>query len=317
MEQNVTLLEKYFPKSFDDLKLPTKIKNEILSLIKTKGYRILFHSSPGTGKTTTARLMCTADDDKHELMYLSGSNNFNIETMRAKIMPFSSGFSVLGKQKTIIIDEAENIRNDLQDSFKIILDQCKQVNFIFITNEIEKINTAVRSRTTSIDYNFINDSLEEQKKNFISFTLDVCKKENIKYEGPAIKILLKMFFPDFRHLLIILESIKSSNLDLTLENVKKFTETGKSNIELYNLIETPSINGKELYSELTKFKGKERECFESLGEPFFVYLNDKELYDRTLESAIIVSKYSDSFILSINKFVTLMSCIIELKSLFR
>ena len=72
-----------------------------------------------------------------------------------------------------------------------------------------------------------------------------------------------------------------------------------------------------MYEELTKFKGKERECFLSLGEPFFNYLNNKNLFDKTLESAIIVSKYSDSFVQSINKFVTLMSCVIELKALFR
>jgi hypothetical protein len=52
-------------------------------------------------------------------------------------MSFASGMSVMQKQKTVIIDEAENIRNNLFDAFKIILDKCVNVNFIFITNEIE------------------------------------------------------------------------------------------------------------------------------------------------------------------------------------
>ena len=55
----------------------------------------------------------------------------------------------------------------------------------------------------------------------------------------------------------------------------------------------------------------------SLGEPFFQYLNNKNQYEKTLESALVVSKYSNMYVTSINKFLTLMSCIIELKSLFR
>ena len=78
-----------------------------------------------------------------------------------------------------------------------------------------------------------------------------------------------------------------------------------------------SINGKRLYEELSKRKGKERECFISLGEPFFEYLNDQDKYDKTLQVAVIVSKYSDMFVSSINKFVTFLGCINELRSLFR
>jgi len=315
MEQQITLLEKYFPKDFEHLLLPSRIKNTILATQQKIGYRLLMYSSPGTGKTTTSRLLCSGGD--YEAMYLSGSNNFNVDLMRTKVMPFSSGFSVLGKKKVLIIDEAENIKNDLQDSFKIILDQCTSVNYIFITNEVEKINPAIRSRCTNLDYDFSGADLDEQKQNYVNFILEVCKKESIKYDKDGIRALFRLTFPDFRTLLIKLQLIVDIKEPITLENVKKFAESGKQNLELYNIVETPSINGKEFYTEMTKFKGKERDCFLSLGEPFFLYLNEKELFERTLETAIIVSKYSDSFVNSINKFVTLMSCIVELKSLFR
>ena len=129
--------------------------------------------------------------------------------------------------------------------------------------------------------------------------------------------MFNLNFPDFRHLLINLQQIQDANENVTFENVSKFSESGKQIIELYEIVENPAINGKDLYSELTKFKGKEKECFLSLGEPFFTYLNKKNLFDKTLSVAIIVSKYSDSYVISINKFVTLMACIIELKSLFK
>ena len=316
MEQKqITLLEKYFPKTWDDLILPTRVKKILLENRNKIGYRLLLHSSPGTGKTTTSRLICQGNDN--EIMYLSGSNDFNIETFRSKVMSFAGGISVLQKQKTIIIDESENIRDNIQDAFKIVLDKCVKVNFIFITNEVEKINDAIRSRCTNIEYDFGNEDLIEQKQNFISFAIKICKDENIKYDNKGLKTLFNLNFPDFRHLLINLQQIQDVNESVTFENVKKFSESGKQIIELYDIVENPAINGKDLYGELTKFKGKEKECFLSLGEPFFEYLNKKNLFDKTLNVAIIVSKYSDSYINSINKFVTLMACIIELKSLFR
>lgn len=314
-ERKSILLEKYFPQTWEDLLLPSRIIQILDENRKKKGYRLLLHSSPGTGKTTTARLICAGSD--YERMYLSGSNDFNIETLRSKVMGFASGMSVMRKEKVIIIDEFENVRDNLQDAFKIILDQCVNVNFIFITNEVEKINEAIKSRCTSLEYDFSGQDLEEQKSNYITFILKVCREQDIAFEKPGIKALFNLNFPDFRHVLVNLQQIQDADEAVTLENVKKFSETGKRMLDLYDIIENPAITGKELYGELTKFKGKERECFMSLGEPFFEYLNEKNLHDKTLEVAMIVSKYSDSFVISINKFVSLMACIVELKSMFR
>jgi replication factor C subunit 3/5 len=316
MEDNKTLMEKYFPKSWDDVKLPTRIKTLLTTMQNQSGYRLLLHSSPGTGKTTTARIM-VSDTSKYEVMYLSGSNDFKIDTMRQKVMQFSSGFSVSGKNKVIIIDECENIRNDLQDSFKIILDQCKTVSFIFITNEIEKVNTAVRSRCTCLEYDFSGVDLEEQQQNFIKFAVQICKEEGIEYDAKGIKQLYIRLFPDFRHLIVSLQQMKDTNNAVTFDNVKKLSDNGKQMIDLYTMITDVTITGRKLYEDCSKLKGKERECFISLGEPFFEYLNDQEKYDKTLQVAVIVAKYSEMFVTSINKFVTFMGCITELKSIFR
>ena len=152
-----TLIEKYVPKTFDELKLPNRIESVINNSINRKGYRLLLFGTQGTGKTTTARLM-NADKSKFEVLYLSGSNDFNIDTMRTQIYPFCSQHSITGKQKTLIIDECENISNKIQDAFKVILDSSKNVNFIFITNEIEKIIEPIQSRFTKLEYNFSESS---------------------------------------------------------------------------------------------------------------------------------------------------------------
>lgn len=314
--ENQLLLEKYFPKTWEDIKLPEKIKNVLTKMQEQKGYRLMMYSSAGTGKTTTARLM-VSDTSKFETMYLSGSNDFNIETLRQKVMQFSTGFSVTGKHKVVIIDECENIRDNIQDAFKIILDQCKSVSFIFITNEIEKVNPAIRSRCTQLEYNFTGVDLEEQRTNFIKYAVEICNNEGIEYDNKGIKELYIKLFPDFRHLIVSLQQIIDSEQKVTYETIKALTDNGKQNKELYDLILDNTLSQKDLYEKISKFKGKERDCLISLGEPFFEFLNEQEKFDKTLQVAVIVAKYSEMFVTSINKFVTLLSCIVELKSLFK
>lgn len=310
------LLEKYFPKKWEDIKLPVRVYNLLTEMQQTVGYRLLMYSSPGTGKTSSARLM-VSDMEKFETLYLSGSNDFKIDVLRGKVMQFASGFSVLGKHKVCIIDECENIRNDLQDAFKIILDQCKNVSFIFITNEIEKVNTALRSRCTQIDYNFAGLDLKEQQTNYIKYTIDICKSENIKYDNQGIKALYTRLYPDFRHLIVSLQQIIDSKQSVTEETIKDMNANGKQNLELYKFITDLSLTPRMFYEEATKLKGSERECLQSLGEPFFEWLNGQDKHEKTLQAAVIVSKYSEAYVASINKFVTFLSCLVELKTLFR
>lgn len=314
-KRKITLLEKYFPKTLEEVQLPASIKLELQKKTEQVGYRLLFYSTPGTGKTSTARVL--ASGSNKEVMYLSGSNDFNVEVYRNKILPFASGFSVLNKQKFIIIDEAENIRDNLQDAFKIVLDQCTKVNFIFITNEVEKMNGAILSRCAKFDYNFVGDNLIEQKKNYLFFIKNICEKEKIKYETSGLSTIMKTTFPDFRNTLVQLEQIQDTGLSLTEDNINRFSDVGKQMIDLYDLVENPAIGGKEFYTEISKFKGKEKDCLLSLGEPFFIYLNNKNLHDKTIDVALILSRYYDQFLNSMNKFVTFTACVVEIKTLFR
>jgi len=150
---------------------------------------------------------------------------------------------------------------------------------------------------------------------------EILSERGITYDknihGRACAVIRKNNFPDFRHTLVVLQSIIDSEQDITEETVAKTVTTGKTLIELYQLIENPKIAPDALYAEICKYKGSEKDALMALGEPFFKYLNDKQQYDKTIKAATIVSKYCDSYIVSINKFVTFMSCVNELRTLFR
>lgn len=313
--EKVRLIEKYSPNSLEEMKLPKRIYTLVDSKRNTKGYRLLLYGTCGIGKSTTARII-TKNDDR---MYLSGSNNFNIELLRTKIEPFCSSFSINGKQKTLIVDECENMSNQVQDAFKMILDQSKNVNFIFITNEVEKLIDPFRSRCTNIEYNFKGEELEEQKKNYVTFLHHICVSEGLEFDKAGLSEIYKVNFPDFRHAIDNIQQLIDQNQSVTGEHVKFLVETGNENRELYEIIDGTAgfRDSKSFYQELSKFKGREKDCFNSLGEPFFRYLNNQQKYDEVLSAATIVANYSNQLANSLSKFTTFLACCSELRTIFR
>ena len=313
----MTLLEKYAPKDWETIILPEKVKSSLTNIIQQKGYRVLFYGSPGNGKSSSAKIMSMKDN----VLYLSGSNDFNVETLRQKVMPFATGMAIKGTTKTVIIDEFENIRDNVQDAFKIILDKCKNTNFIFCTNEVEKVNSALRSRCTQFDYDFVSSNLEEHKKNYIKWLIniikDIAKEYNVKFTKEGINLLVKNNFPDFRHTLVTLQQVIDSGSDINEEAIASCSDNTKQIVELYQLVMDNSLTGEKFYQEACKYKSRERECLMALGEPFFKYLNDSGQWENVIPAAIIVAKYCDNYTMSINKFVSFVSCISELKTLFR
>lgn len=313
--EKARLIEKYSPNSLEEMKLPKRIHTLVDSKRNTKGYRLLLYGTCGIGKSTTARII-TKNDDR---MYLSGSNNFNIELLRTKIEPFCSSFSINGKQKTLIVDECENMSNQVQDAFKMILDQSKNVNFIFITNEVEKLIDPFRSRCTNIEYNFKGEELEEQKKNYVTFLHHICVEEGIEFDKAGLSEIYKVNFPDFRHAIDNIQQLIDQKQSVTGEHVKFLVETGNENRELYEILDGTAgfRDSKSFYQELSKFKGREKDCFTSLGEPFFRYLNNQQKYDEVLSAATIVANYSNQLANSLSKFTTFLACCAELRTIFR
>ncbi len=304
---------KYQIKNFDDLKLPKRIKT-IIESDKNKIFRFLFYGSAGLGKTTLAKIL----SKNHEVLYLSGSNDFSVNTLRQKVYPFCNGFSTTGKPKIVVIDECERIQTKTQDAFKIILDSSiKTTKFIFITNNVTKIIEPVKSRLTAINFNYTGAELTEQQGYYMQYIVDICRKEGIKFDKEGMMEFFKRNFPDFRKSLTLLETFKNTDKSISVQTLIESQEiVGKQNQEIYDLIENPkNYDAKSVYSIVGKYRNNEEEVLQSLCEPFFAYLNNKNKFEKTLSVALIMNKYTSEYNLTINKFALLLSCIQELRKL--
>lgn len=313
-----TLFDKYSPKTIDDIKLPKRIRELIDSKLNTVGFRLLFYGTAGLGKSTTAKIITKMMN--YSPLYMSGSNNVNIEVMRSQITPFCSNYSIDGKGKIFILDECENISGVTFDSMKMLSDQAKKTNIILITNKFEKIPDPIRSRFVCVDFNFQGTEMVEQKRNYAQLLVDICKNEGIKYDPEGLQQIIKKLFPDFRKLLNFLQRLIDEKLDATAATIKSLESvSGQQNTELYKILDgsAGAVSMQDFYQSLTKFKGQEEQCVMSLGEDFFNYLNAQGKYDKTLKAAVIVANYSNQLNNSLSKFVTFLACCAELQSLLR
>jgi len=310
---NEKLIVKYGVKTIDDMQLPTRI----MDLVNAKSesvYRFLFYSTPGTGKTTLAKMLTKGMN----ILYLSGSNDFDVNTMRTKVYPFCQKHSIDNKPKVCIIDECDNINKKIQESFKILTDSTiKSVRFIFITNNIDKIDTAVFSRFTKINFNFTANELTEQQGNYVKFAVDICKAENIGFDKDGMMEMYKKFFPDFRQMIDTLENFKLTNQKITASTIRQSDiVAGIQIVEIYDLIMKPKdYDPKSVYTLLSKYKNQEIDVLNSLCNPFFTYLNNLGKYSTTLEVAEIMNKYCVEYSQTMNKFALLISCINELRKI--
>lgn len=312
-KQQPLLIQKYAPATFEELKLPQRLQDILNQNIDRVGYNLLLFGTPGTGKTTTARLLTKG----HETMYLSGSNDFLTSTMREQVYPFISSKSATGRQKTLVIDEFENISKKLQESFKIITDKSPHINFIFITNEVQEIIPALYSRCTKIEYNFSLDELNKQRENYIRFIAIVLSNEKMQYTNDGVAELYKIHFPDFRVVLVAIQTLMDANVPLIDKNAVSGLElVGIQDIELYKIIDSVH-DSKQFYEKIVEYKGKEKNSLLALSEPYFKYLNDKGLFDKTLKAGEIVAKWSNIYVTTFNKFTTFFACVTELKSMFK
>lgn len=317
METEKMLSQIYAPKDLESTKLPKRVidllESNMNKIGKVKGYRmrLLLHGTKGTGKTTIARIITKTK--KLEPLYTSGSNDFNLDKMRELVYPFCNTFAtVVGGEKVLIIDEFERIKPAIQDAFKILLDQTK-VHCIFITNHIDDIIPEVAdSRMTKVDFNFKGNESAEQQQHYALHFAKIIKEQKIQADGTGLQQLVKLCFPDFRKGIDMLQQFVDTKQPLNAQNMQFLTDgDGVSNVELYEILTI--IDDGQFFTKASEYKGREEQTFQSLCNPFFLWLNSKGQYKKTILSAVVVGKWGNKFGQSPNKWVPLLACLSELR----
>lgn len=240
--ENFVWSEKYRPQTVAECILPQSIKNVIVSMIKNEDVtHILMSGSAGCGKTTLARAI--VNDYGGEYLFINASLENGIDTIRTKVMQYSSTVSLEGKQKFLIMDEFDGISRQSQEALRGIIEEFKNVRFFFTCNFKNRIIDAIISRTVEINFTIPSDEKSKLQSQFFKRIVEILKKENVEFDPKAVAELIQKSYPDNRKILnelqryasggkidagVLIDQSKSHFKDLlkTLKE-KNFTEMRK------------------------------------------------------------------------------------------
>lgn len=242
MLDNMVWCERYRPSKVADCILPSETKKQVMDMIDSGNVpHLLFAGTAGTGKTTLARAIVNEMDG--ELLFINSSLENGIDTIRTKVMQYSSTVSLEGKPKFLLMDEFDGLSRTAMESLRGIIEEFKNVRFFFTCNFKNRIIDAILSRTVEI--NFVVPQTEKSKlqSQFFKRIVEILKKENVEFDPKAVAELIQKSYPDNRKILnelqryasggridagVLVDQSKSNFKDLIkILKEKNFTEMRK------------------------------------------------------------------------------------------
>jgi len=222
-KNNLPWIEKYRPKTFDDIILDESIKNKLInSMDNSMLTNLIITGTSGTGKTSTtlclARLLFGNKYNEY-ILELNASDNRGLEIINNSVIHFCKKKINVGfedKKKMVIFDEADNLTSKAQNVLANMMEEFKRTTiFCFTCNDSSKLIESIQTRCLLLNYRPINNNMIKQR------LLHICAIENVNYDDLGLNALTFISNGDIRQAINNLEAIYNSYDMVTEENIYK------------------------------------------------------------------------------------------------
>lgn len=228
-------VEQFRPQRIDDAILPTEFKAFFKSIVESGEIPnlLLESSTPGSGKTSIAKAICT--ELNADYIYINISSEGGIDTLRSTIKQFASTKSFTRKPKIVIMDEADGASPTLQKALRGFIEEFHAAcRFILTCNYVSQIIPALREgRMMEFNFNMKDAQyVEEMKPKIKKRLIQILKFKNVEYEEEAIDGLVEKNYPNMRKMICILQ--KASSLNGKIDS--RISKMSDIDDELFDLI---------------------------------------------------------------------------------
>jgi DNA polymerase III delta prime subunit len=202
--------EKYRPMNINSIIMDKNMKKILTNIINTGSMpHLLFHGSPGTGKTSTILAIAKeiyGENYRSMVLELNASDNRNINVVRDIIKEFASTSNLfMTGYKIIILDEVDFMTYDAQFCLRRIIElYSRNVRFCFICNYIHRIIPAIQSRCVRFRFKRI------PRMDLVRRLEEICLEEKINLKRVEIEKLIELSNYDMRKILNYLQSYKNN-----------------------------------------------------------------------------------------------------------
>ena len=300
-------VEKFRPSTIDELIVDEDIKSIVKDFAKAEQIpNLLFVGSPGTGKTSLAKIL-VHDVLKCNYLYLNASDENGIDTIRTKVSNFSQTKSFDGKVKVVILDEADGITAQGQQALRNLMESYSgYTRFILTANFKHKIITPLQSRCQSLN---LKPSLEQAVKRCYY----ILKQENVNLEEDQKKKfveLIKNHFPDLRK---TINELQKNVVDGKL--VIKYTTIDNEFIKtIFDYIKTKKIldGRKYIIQNENVFQNDYQSLLKQMLEHVYTVEGIDEFKKKQMIAIIANHLYQSVFV--IDQEINAFSCWIQLEN---
>lgn len=227
---NSVWVEKYRPHNLSDLVISEKNRNILQGLINKKVIpnMTICSSEPGIGKTSIAKMLAEMFCEKEDILFINGSLNRNIDTIRNEMTDFMMRPSE--RNKFIILDEADGMSGLAQQALRNFIEEYSEFStFILTCNNVTKIIEPILSRCAKFDLTIDDSTRQEIAVQMLNRCISILRNELIEFEEVAIKKLIKEHFPDMRLIISMLQRLSSQgginsdnlNIQTSIKNVNE------------------------------------------------------------------------------------------------
>lgn len=295
-------VEKYRPHKLGDLILDDK-SLRVVKQFKGEIPNLLFVGSPGTGKTTLARILVN-DVLNCNYLYINASDESGIDVIRHNITNFAQTKSFDGGIKVVILDEADGLTSQAQAALRNTMETyAKYCRFILTANYKHKIIPALQSRCQSLDLKPVIDQAVKRCYNIL-------QQENINISDEQKKkfvMLVKRYFPDLRK---TINELQKSVIDgeLCIDSNGSDSELLQ---KIFEGLQKDSLGvRKYLIESEDRFQGD----YDTLLANFLDYLYDQNIADMKKKEMIAIIAdhlYKSAFV--VDKEINAFACFISLE----
>ena len=212
-------IEKYRSSTWDNFIHPDKDKlKKMIETPSSMPHLLLVSSTPGTGKTTLAKLLIKLLGADY--LILNSSSDRKIETIRDKIVGFASTKSMKKDMpKIVLMDELDGTPKLTQEALRNVMEtfsgNCK---FIITANNLNKIHEAVQSRCVRLEFT------QPDKADIYKHLETICSSEGLVFDETGLNKIVDIHYPSIRNMINHLQDLSIQSKAVKIENIKKFGE---------------------------------------------------------------------------------------------